>query len=61
MKLVYVGPNPAQVGIVPCPEGWPAANHEEPDSALAAEKVASGLYQEDKPQKPASSKSGEEE
>ena len=61
MNLIYVGPNPAEVGVVPLYEGWPAANHTEPDSSLAAEKLKSGFYREDKPQKPASSKSGEEE
>lgn len=44
MRLVYIGPNPATVGIVPLPEGWPALDHEEPDEALAAEKVESGSY-----------------
>lgn len=56
MDLIYIGPSPAEVGIVPCPEGWPAANHNEPDEALAAEKVASGLYRENeasRPRKPA--------
>ena len=54
MELVYIGPNPAEVGIVPCPEGWPAADHSEPDEALAAEKVASGLYKKHrKPEAPA--------
>ena len=52
MELVYIGPNPAEVGIVPCPEGWPAADHSEPDEALAAEKVASGLYRDKKHRKP---------
>lgn len=43
-QLEYVGPDPAVVGIVPLPEGWPALDHEEPDAAVAAEKVASGNY-----------------
>jgi hypothetical protein len=51
MELTYVGPDPAVVGIVPCPEGWPAANHDEANGELAAEKLASGLYLETKPVK----------
>lgn len=43
--LRYVGPAPAEVGIVPLPEGWPAADHSEPDLALLAEKLASGMYE----------------
>lgn len=43
-RLTYVGPDPAVVGLVPLPEGWPAADHEENDQALAAEKIASGYY-----------------
>jgi len=39
MRLIFV-PNPAVVGI----EGWPACDHDEPDSKLARAKVASGLY-----------------
>ena len=52
MELVYIGPNPAEVGIGPCPEGWPAADHSEPDESLAAEKVTSGLYRDKKNRKP---------
>lgn len=44
MRLVYVGPDPAIVGVVPLPEGWPAFDHEETDQARASEKVASGSY-----------------
>lgn len=44
MELKYIGPDPAVVGIVPLPEGWPAADGDEPDAALAAEKIASGNY-----------------
>lgn len=44
-ELRYVGPAPADVGVVPLPEGWPAANHSEPDLALLAEKLASGMYE----------------
>lgn len=46
-RLTYVGPDPAVVGVVPLPEGWPAADHEELNEALAAEKVASGYYKGD--------------
>ena len=46
MELEYVGPDPSVVGVVPCPEGWPAADHRETSTALAREKVASGLYRE---------------
>lgn len=44
MRLMYIGPDPAVVGIVPLPEGWPAFDHDEADDSLAAEKVASGSY-----------------
>lgn len=44
MKLTYCGPEIAPMGGVPLPEGWPAADHDEPDEALAKEKVASGNY-----------------
>ncbi len=43
-RLTYVGPDPAVVGVVPLPEGWPAADHEEANELVAAEKVASGYY-----------------
>ena len=42
--LTYIGPNPAHVGVVPLPEGWPALNHDEPDADVLAAKVASGAY-----------------
>lgn len=44
--LHYVGPNPADgyVGALPLPEGWPAADHEEADLDVVAEKLASGAY-----------------
>lgn len=48
-RLTYVGPDPAVVGVVPLPEGWPAADHEELNEALAAEKLASGFYKGDGP------------
>lgn len=54
MRLKYVGISPADNGgIVPLPEGWPAADHDEDDEALAAEKLASGKYQQDKSAPPA--------
>lgn len=43
-RLRYTGPDPAAVGVVPLPEGWPAFDHDEPDAALRAEKLASGAY-----------------
>lgn len=43
MKLRYVGPEPNDTAL-PLPEGWTAADHVEPDAALAREKVASKLY-----------------
>lgn len=43
--LRYVGPEPASVGVVPLPEGWPAADHEESDDALRAEKLGHRQYQ----------------
>ena len=54
MQLAYTGPNPeAVIGALPLPEGWEAANHDEPDAAVAAAKVASGFYREPKPAKAA--------
>lgn len=47
MKLVYVGPDPVEVGLVPLPEGWPAAPHQEDDAAIAEAKLASGMYREE--------------
>ena len=44
MRLIYTGPDPAVVGIVPLPEGWPAADHDEEDAEVAKAKVASGNY-----------------
>lgn len=52
--LKYTGPDPAEVGVVPLPEGWPAEDHDEPDAALAKEKLASGSYKR-------ASKDGEKE
>lgn len=42
--LRYVGPDPATTGVVPLPEGWPAADHDEPNPDRYAAKVASGMY-----------------
>ena len=40
VRLTYI----PRAGIA-CPsDGWPAANHDEPDAQLAARKVASGFY-----------------
>lgn len=39
MQLRYIGPVPETVGGVPLPEGWPAADHEEPDEEIAAAKL----------------------
>lgn len=43
-RLRYTGPDPASSGVVPLPEGWPAAEHDEPDDTRRAEKLASGMY-----------------
>lgn len=48
MKLTYIGPLPAAVGGVPLPEGWGAFDHDEDNEELAAEKVASGMYEAEK-------------
>lgn len=57
MKLKYVGPDPAVVGVVPLPEGWPALDHEEPNEQRAAEKLASGSYKS--AERPAGKRKGE--
>jgi hypothetical protein len=44
MKLTYCGPEIVPMGGIPLPEGWPSADHDEPDEALAEEKIASGNY-----------------
>jgi hypothetical protein len=46
MKLTYVGDAP-EYGLVPLPEGWPAADHEEPDEDLAKAKIESGAYKQE--------------
>jgi hypothetical protein len=46
MKLRYIGISPVENGgTVPLPEGWPAADHDEDNEELAAQKVASGNYE----------------
>ena len=49
MKLVYIGPNPAEVGVVPLPEGWPSESHEENNREIADAKLASKMYTQEKP------------
>lgn len=44
MKLTYCGPDIPAGSAIPLPEGWPAADHDEPDAAVAEAKVASGNY-----------------
>lgn len=39
-KLRYIGPDPAQIGIVPLPEGWGAFDHEDDDEERAKAKLA---------------------
>lgn len=52
-KLIYCGPDIAVTGGgIPLPEGWPMAEHDEPDEALAAAKVESGKYRFAHPPKP---------
>ena len=54
MQLHYTGPTLADLVLgsaLPVPEGWPAEDHEEPDAALAAAKVESGLYVAAKPER----------
>lgn len=56
MKLRYIGP---ETFPRPAPEGWRADDHEEPDAALAAAKLAyrtdegAALWSEVKPAKAA--------
>ena len=38
MRLLYIGP--PSFGTAPLPEGWPAADHDEPDPAARAAKLA---------------------
>jgi len=45
MRLTYTGPSGPDTTL-PLPEGWVAADHDEPDETVAAAKLASGLYRE---------------
>lgn len=38
-KLYWVGPTFSPGSAIPLFEGWPAADHDEPDKALAKEKT----------------------
>ena len=40
MKLIYV----PRAGFVGPAAPWPGSDHDEPDDALAADKIASGFY-----------------
>ena len=45
MKLIYIGPPPDPAGgALPLPEGWTAADQDEPDTTVATAKVESGLF-----------------
>ena len=46
-RLRYTGADPAEVGLVPLPEGWPAEDHDEPDDELRERKLASGVYRKE--------------
>lgn len=51
--LRYVGPS-HEAGVLPLPEGWPAADHEEQDDRVRAEKLGSGHYEtQGRPARPA--------
>lgn len=52
-KLRYVGPAPGPDRTLPLPEGWPAADHDEPDPVVAEAKVQSGLYKRARRERPA--------
>lgn len=39
-RLIYIGPDPAEHGVVPLQEGWPSADHDEEDEVALAEKLA---------------------
>ena len=43
-RLIYIGPERRPGDVVPLPEGWPAAGHDEPDDDVRAAKLASGMY-----------------
>lgn len=40
MRLIYIGPDPEALGVVPLREGWPATDHDEEDEGVIAEKLA---------------------
>jgi len=44
VRLRYVGPRDVVDAVLPLPEGWPAADHDEPDEAVAEAKLATGYY-----------------
>lgn len=52
MELRYVGPRRKAGSAIPLPEGWPAADHVEPDAARAEAKVRSGRYRYQSPPAP---------
>ncbi len=39
-RLIYIGPDPSELGVVPLKEGWPAFDHDEDDEDVIAEKLA---------------------
>ena len=43
--LRYIGPLPEDVGVVPLPQGWPAADHIDNDEERVIEKLESGNYE----------------
>lgn len=47
-RLIYIGPERRPGEVVALPEGWPAADHDEPDADVRAAKLASGMYAADK-------------
>jgi hypothetical protein len=48
VKLRYIAETPHGAAL-PLPEGWPAADHDEPDREAADAKVASGAYRYEHP------------
>jgi hypothetical protein len=44
MRLVYVPPEVPIGSAIPLRERWPAGDHDEPNEAVAKEKLASGLF-----------------
>lgn len=49
VQLKYIGKTLEEVGVVPLPEGWPAADHDEKDPAVLKAKLASGNYEREGP------------